>query len=129
MRRKVITHPQLQMDIVISFLAGFFISLLLIVGFLFLPVIYANAQNWITPDQLDAVRYQLPEILATLAWCVIGASLILGAVGFYYSHKVAGPLTRVEEWLERRVLGDPVEKLGARPGDFLKAVIEEITRL
>lgn len=56
-------------------------------------------------------------------------SPLVGALGIYLSHKIAGPIYRIEKFLATMVTGDLTARITLRKGDELVSLADSINRL
>lgn len=91
-----------------------------------------NLTSWFTSSGLsitDTAIYLLPTILLTnlIATLLIAVSTI--AVTLFVSHKIAGPIYRLEKDIEVIADGDLTFRVKFRKGDQLKELSEEINAM
>jgi hypothetical protein len=129
MRRQYFTRPAYQWTYIVYFVtAAFFISTLI--------TFYACTTLWLAKTSIILSTEQMAGLslgIRQLAWmgAVGGAGLMLLAagMGFYMSTRSAGPLSRVEAWLEHRLLGINPAKLKLRTRDEFHAVINLLNEI
>ena len=119
-RRKVIlVRPAYQNRV------GFFSGIMAVIGVLIgvaslvlLPLLvgaFSKQRTYIPTKMLDSLMLSFP-------WMILGIGMIFAfavLAGIYYSHRVAGPLNKIERILKRRLTGEAVGMIRLRPQDQL----------
>jgi signal peptidase II len=120
MRRQYITHPKFQISFTVWFVLGV-LSIVFILGLTsILTLHFVAATPTITEDQRVILRSGAQQIVMAMLILALILTAIFSFVGVYLSYKFVGPLSRLEQWLERYIAGENLPYLKLRKGDELE---------
>lgn len=115
MRRRV--HYLINKRMQLTFTARFLIVTILFalfIAFLAYVTIWPVASAYVQEAFIDIVKRQ---IFARTIWFLIPAILVIIAFGIIISHRIAGPLYRIERTIDQVVQGGDVEYIRLRKKD------------
>lgn len=122
MRRRYITHPEFQYTFTFSLVIGgvltVFVPAMASIGALMAILKTANLDAM--QDQI--LRSGMHQILSISWVLILIMSVILLFLGIYLSYKYVGPLLRLEQWVEKILLGENAAALQLRKGDELEKI-------
>lgn len=129
MRRQYFTRPAYQWTYIFIFtLAALFISVVL--------TAYVCFSMWLAKTSVILSDAQIAGLTAgthhLLKVGMVGGAFLLllaATLGFYLSTRSAGPLSRIEAWLEHRLLGLDPAQLKLRSRDEFSAVINLLNEI
>lgn len=118
-RNIILIRPRYQNTV--GLYTGIMAVLALLIGvgsFVLLPLLvgaFSKQRTYIPTKILDMLMLSFP-------WLILGVGLIFAFAvfaGIYYSHRVAGPLHKIESILQERLSGKPIGMIRLRPKDQL----------
>jgi hypothetical protein len=124
-RRSLVVNKPLQARLIFS------MSVVPVLGLSALLVLVAYFCHELRLEVLAAdveVESVAPFLLAVTG-CVLVAGVLLLYNALRISHRIAGPMHRICESLERVRNGDLAFRVQLRPGDHLREVCDELNRL
>jgi hypothetical protein len=130
MRQKRV-HYLINKKMQLTFTAQFLVVTLLFslfIGFLAYVTIWPVAKAFIPPGLMDLVTHQIIE---RTIYFLIPAIVVIVCFGIVMSHRIAGPLYRIERTIDEVVRGGDVEFIRLRKKDEqeLKNLAERINKL
>ena len=133
-RKKVLLNPKFQVKLLSCFFAlSFSMATIFYVAVLFFFWnFYQMGVDLGLPDDHVFFRF-IDEQKSYMNWVYLGTSflsmfaLVFG--GLVLSHKIAGPLYHLCEYIERKVKGEASERLSFREGDFFPEVQDSVNKL
>jgi hypothetical protein len=73
--------------------------------------------------------FDQPLILALLVACITVVGAIYLHVNFVFSHRIFGPIYRIEVYLDALLSGEPQLELRLRRGDEFQSLAQKVTQL
>lgn len=127
MRRRVnfLVKTGLQLGLTLRFLF-LIVFFAIFVGFEVFVSIWPVVSEAIPGDLMHLVRNQIFFRLICFAIPVV---FVIAACSIVFTHRIAGPLSRLEETLKRLVKGEDVEHIHIRKTDELKELASRINDL
>jgi len=124
-RRAYLINKRMQLKVTIRVI---FVAILfsLFVGFEVYITIWPVVSGVISKDMVSFVRHQ---IFIRAMFFFLPFIFVLAASSILLSHRVAGPLYRIERTLDRLIQGEDVEHIRLRKNDELKELAEKINKL
>jgi sensor histidine kinase YesM len=124
-RGKYLIKKSMQLGLTIRFLF-LIIIFSLFIGFEVYITIWPAVSGVIPQDLLDLV---MDQIFFRLICFILPVIFVITAFSIVFSHRIAGPIYRLENTLDRLIRGEDVETIRLRKGDALKELIEKINSL
>jgi len=98
----------------------------LFIGFEVYITVWPVVSGIISKDLMSFVRYQ---ILFRLAFFALPILFVVVVFSIVFTHRIAGPLFRIEKTIERLVQGEEVEDVRLRKGDELHGLASTLNEL
>jgi signal transduction histidine kinase len=124
-RGKYLIKKSMQLGLTLRFLF-LIIVFSLFIGFEVYITIWPVVSVAIPQDLLDLV---MDQIFFRLICFIFPVIFVITAFSIVFSHRIAGPIYRLENTLDRLIRGEDVETLRLRKGDALKEFAEKINSL
>ena len=77
--------------------------------------------------ELD-IEHQKQRLVMLLSILLLLYSLLASVMGFFFSHRIAGPMFKLKQFLRGIREGNPRHKLIFRKGDFFPEVADEVNQ-
>ena len=124
-RGKYLIKKSMQLGLTLRFL--FLIMVFsLFIGFEVYITIWPVVSGVIPQDLLDMVKNQ---IFFRLICFIFPVAFVITAFSIVFSHRIAGPIYRLEQTLNSFIRGEDVETIRIRKGDELKDLVEKTNSL
>ena len=124
-RGKYLIKTSMQLGLTLRFL--FLIVIFsLFIGFEVYITIWPVVSGAIPQDLLDVV---IDQIFFRLICFIFPVIFVITAFSIVLSHRIAGPIYRLEKTFDRLIRGEDVEPIRLRRGDALKELVEKINSL
>ena len=124
-RRHYLIKKRMQLGLTFRFL---FLTILfsLFIGFEVYITIWPIVSGVIPKDLMGLVKYQIFFRLLLFAFPVI---FVIVASSIVFSHRIAGPVYRFEQTLDKLIKGEDAEYIQLRKGDELKGLAGRLNEL
>ena len=128
-KRKIyLIDPKFQIKF--SLLLGLFV---LLSNVFFSYIIWTKTQHYLSLIEPELVSDFHPEterrrFLLLLAGAQALYALLVTLAGFFFSHRIAGPIYKLKKYLGELRSGSPAYGLGFRKGDYFPEVADEVNR-
>jgi len=124
-RRHYLIKKRLQLGLTFRFL---FLAILfaLFIAFEVYITIWPVVSGAIPEDLMNVVRYQV--FFRSLCF-VLPVIFVITAFSILFSHRIAGPIYRFEQTLDKLIQGEDVELIKLRPGDELEELATRLNEL
>jgi len=124
-RRHYLIKKRLQLGLTFRFL---FLTILfaLFIGFEVYITVWPVVSEVIPKDLMNVVKYQVFLRLLCFAFPVI---FVIVAFSIVFSHRIAGPIYRFEQTLDKLIQGEDTEYIHLRKGDELNGLAEKLNEL
>jgi len=124
-RRHYLIKKRMQLGLTFRFL---FLTILfsLFIGFELYISIWPVVSGLIPKDLMDLVKYQIFFRLLFFAFPVI---FVIVASSIVFSHRIAGPIYRFEQTLDKLIKGEHTEYIQLRKGDELSTLATKLNEL
>lgn len=124
-RRHYLIKKRLQLGLTSRFL---FLTILfsLFIGFEVYVTIWPVASGFISEDSMELVKHQ---IFFRFLFFVFPIIFVIAAFSIIFSHRIAGPIYRFEQTLDKLIQGEDVEVIKLRPGDELEELATKLNEL
>jgi methyl-accepting chemotaxis protein len=86
------------------------------------PLSFFKEARLLSAHEQQAVSYILDRTNQHLAPRIVVIILVIGAASVFISHKIAGPMVRIEKSLNSMANGDLTSNFGLRRGDEMKSL-------
>ena len=127
MKKRVhyLINKRLQFGLTFRFL---FLTIIfsIFIGFEVFITIWPVVSGLIPEDFMNLVRYQ---IFFRLICFIFPAIFVIVAFSIVFTHRIAGPLYRLERALDKLIQGENVEYIQLRKGDELHGLATKINEL
>jgi len=124
-RGKYLINKSMQLGLTLRFLF-LIIIFSLFIGFEVYITIWPVVSGAIPQDLWDLV---LDQIFFRLTCFIFPIIFVITAFSIVFSHRIAGPIYRLEKTLDRLIRGEVVETIRLRKGDALKELVEKTNSL
>jgi signal transduction histidine kinase len=124
-RGKYLIKKSMQLGLTLRFLF-LIIIFSLFIGFEVYITIWPVVSGAIPQDLFDLVMNQ---ILFRLICFIFPIIFVIMTFSIVFSHRIAGPIYRLEKTLDRLINGEDVETIRLRKSDALKELVEKINSL
>jgi signal transduction histidine kinase len=98
----------------------------LFIGFEAYITIWPVVSEVIPKDLMDLVKYQ---IFFRLLFFIVPVIFVIAASSIVFSHRIAGPIYRFEQTLDKLIKGEDTEYIQLRKGDELKGLAVRLNEL
>ena len=124
-RHHYLIKKRMQLGLTFRFL---FLTILffLFIGFEAYITIWPVVSGLIPKDLMGLVKYQIFFRLLFFAFPVI---FVIAASSIVFSHRIAGPIYRLEQTLDKLIKGEDTEYIQLRKGDELKGLAVRLNEL
>ncbi len=124
-RHHYLIKKRMQLGLTFRF---FFLTILfaLFIAFEVYITIWPVVSGLIPKDLMDLVKYQIFFRLLFFAFPVI---FVIAAFSIVFSHRIAGPVYRFEQTLDKLIQGQDTEYIHLRKGDELNGLAEKLNEL
>lgn len=124
-RHHYLIKKRMQLGLTFRFLF-FTIVFSLFIGFEVYITIWPVVSEVIPKDLMNLVKYQIFFRLLLFAFPVI---FVIVASSIVFSHRIAGPIYRFEQTLDKLIKGEDTEYIQLRKGDELKGLAVRLNEL
>ena len=124
-RRHYLIKKRLQFGLTSRFLF-FTILFSLFIGFEVYITIWPVASGFISEDSMELVKHQ---IFFRFLFFVFPIIFVIVAFSIIFSHRIAGPIYRFEQTLDKLIQGEDVEYIRLRKNDELKGLAAKLNEL
>lgn len=124
-RGKYLVKKSMQLGLTLRFLF-LIIIFSLFIGFETYITIWPAVSGAVPQDLLDLV---MDQIFFRLICFIVPVIFVITAFSIVFSHRIAGPIYRLEDTLDRLIREEDVETIRLRKGDALKELVEKINSL
>ncbi len=124
-RGKYLIKKSMQLGLTLRFLF-LIVVFSFFIGFEVYITIWPVVSGVIPQNLLDMVTDQIFFRLVCFIFPVV---FVITAFSIVFSHRIAGPIYRLEKTLDRLIRGEDVETIRLRRGDALKELVEKINNL
>lgn len=124
-RHHYLIKKRMQLGLTFRFL---FLTILffLFIGFEAYITIWPVVSEVIPKDLMDLVKYQ---IFFRLLFFIVPVIFVIAASSIVFSHRIAGPIYRFEQTLDKLIKGEDTEYIQLRKGDELKGLAVRLNEL
>ena len=98
----------------------------LFIAFEVYVTIWPVVSTAIPKDLIELVRHQ---VFFRLFFFIFPVAFVIAAFSIVFSHRITGPIYRLEQTLDRFLQGEDVEPVRIRKGDELKDLVDKINSL
>ena len=124
-RGRYLIKKGMQLGLTLRFLF-LIIVFALFIAFEVYITIWPVVSTAIPEDLIELVTHQ---IYFRLFCFIFPVAFVIAAFSIVFSHRIAGPIYRLEQTLERFIRGEDVEPVQVRRGDELKDFVEKINNV
>jgi HAMP domain-containing protein len=124
-RIRYLVNSGLQLGFTVRFVV-IAVLFALFIGFQVYFTIWPVVSDFVPAPVMSLVRHQ---ILVRTAFFLIPAVFVIFAFSIVISHRIAGPLLRIQRTIDRVIQGEDVEPLKLRKKDELKELAGKINDL
>lgn len=124
-RGKYLIKKSMQLGLTLRF---FFLIVIfsLFIGFEVYITIWPVVSGVIPQDLMDVIKNQ---IFLRLICFIFPVAFVITAFSIVFSHRIAGPIYRLEQTLNSLIRGEDVKTIRIRKGDELKDLVEKTNSL
>ena len=124
-RKRYLIKKRLQLGLTFRFL---FLTILFsfFIAFEVYITIWPVVSGAIPEDLMNIVRYQV--FFRSLCF-ILPVIFVIAAFSIIFSHRIAGPIYRFEQTLDKLIQGEDVEVIKLRPGDELEELATKLNEL
>ena len=124
-RTKYLVKKRMQLGVTLRFIL-FTILFSIFIGWEVFVTIWPPVSGFIPVESMDFIK---SRIFYRLLFFIFPLIFVLAALSILFSHRIAGPLYRLEKTIEQFLQGKDVEPIRLRRNDELKGLASKINDL
>lgn len=124
-RRRYLIKTKLQLNLAFRFLI-IISALFAFIGFEAYVTTWPVVSEFVPEDSLNQVNRL---IILRFSYFIFPILFVITAITIVFSHRIAGPIYRLERTLDRLIQGEDVESIQLRRGDELKGLAAKVNEL
>jgi methyl-accepting chemotaxis protein len=125
--RNLLINKNLQLRITLKFLVAA-VCFSVVNGITVFFTLWTAIVQWV-PEAEEIEQYFRVTILYILALNSVAIIALITGLGIIFTHRIAGPIHRIQQQLERMLQGEKVGSISLRRGDEFQQLAETINQV